>query len=30
MCERCGRPVAVERLTARPEARLCIDCATRG
>jgi RNA polymerase-binding protein DksA len=28
-CERCGRPVAGERLEARPETRLCIDCARR-
>ncbi|NUR06098.1 MAG: TraR/DksA family transcriptional regulator [Nocardioidaceae bacterium] len=26
-CERCGRPIGDERLTARPTARLCIDCA---
>ena len=29
-CERCGRPVGEARLDARPEARLCIDCARRG
>jgi DnaK suppressor protein len=29
-CERCGRPIAPERLSARPEARFCIACATRG
>lgn len=29
-CERCGRPIAEERLRARPEARLCIACASRG
>ncbi len=28
-CERCGRPIAAERLEARPEVRLCIDCARR-
>ena len=28
-CERCGRPVGDARLEARPEARLCIDCARR-
>jgi DnaK suppressor protein len=26
-CERCGRPIAAERLAARPAARTCIDCA---
>jgi DnaK suppressor protein len=26
-CLRCGRPIAAERLEARPEAELCIDCA---
>ncbi len=26
-CERCGRPIAAERLAARPAARLCITCA---
>jgi DnaK suppressor protein len=26
-CLRCGRPIAPERLEARPEAELCIDCA---
>jgi DnaK suppressor protein len=26
-CLRCGRPIAVERLEARPEAEHCIDCA---
>ena len=25
-CERCGRPIAPERLDAMPEATLCIDC----
>ena len=28
-CERCGRPIGVERLEARPSARTCIDCARR-
>ena len=27
VCQRCGRPIAVERLLARPAATLCIDCA---
>ncbi|WP_093886724.1 TraR/DksA family transcriptional regulator [Streptosporangium canum] len=27
VCESCGRPVAVERLRARPAARTCIECA---
>jgi RNA polymerase-binding protein DksA len=26
-CEACGRPIAAERLAARPTARTCIDCA---
>lgn len=26
-CVRCGEPIAPERLEARPEAALCIDCA---
>lgn len=26
-CEICGRPIAAERLAARPAARTCIDCA---
>jgi RNA polymerase-binding protein DksA len=26
-CENCGRPIAPERLAARPAARTCIDCA---
>ncbi|HEX2074615.1 MAG TPA: TraR/DksA C4-type zinc finger protein [Geodermatophilus sp.] len=26
-CEACGRPIAPERLAARPAARTCIDCA---
>lgn len=30
ICERCGRPIAAERLEARPDARLCIDCARAG
>jgi DnaK suppressor protein len=28
-CERCGRPIAAERLAARPAARTCITCAAR-
>ncbi|WP_448627880.1 TraR/DksA family transcriptional regulator [Geodermatophilus sp. URMC 64] len=28
VCETCGRPIAAERLAARPAARTCIDCAT--
>jgi DnaK suppressor protein len=28
-CERCGRPIAPERLAARPTARTCIECASR-
>ena len=27
ICETCGRPIAAERLAARPAARSCIDCA---
>jgi RNA polymerase-binding protein DksA len=27
ICEACGRPIAPERLAARPAARTCIDCA---
>lgn len=26
-CENCGQPIAAARLEAKPEARLCIDCA---
>lgn len=26
-CEDCGQPIAEARLEARPEARLCMDCA---
>jgi DnaK suppressor protein len=26
-CATCGRPIAAERLAARPAARTCIDCA---
>jgi DnaK suppressor protein len=26
-CQTCGRPIAAERLAARPAARTCIDCA---
>ena len=29
-CERCGGPIGVERLEARPTARTCIDCARLG
>jgi DnaK suppressor protein len=29
-CVGCGRPIAPERLDARPSARTCITCATRG
>ena len=29
-CERCGRPIGEDRLTARPTARTCIDCAAAG
>jgi DnaK suppressor protein len=28
-CERCGRPIAAERLAARPAAATCIGCASR-
>lgn len=28
-CERCGEPVPVERLLARPAARTCVPCASR-
>ncbi len=28
-CERCGRPIAAERLAARPAATTCIACARR-
>jgi DnaK suppressor protein len=27
-CERCGQPIAAERLAARPTARSCIGCAS--
>ena len=27
ICERCGRPIAPERLEARPTARTCVTCA---
>ena len=27
ICERCGRPIAAERLAARPFARNCVACA---
>ncbi|WP_433030613.1 TraR/DksA C4-type zinc finger protein [Actinomycetospora sp. CA-053990] len=26
VCERCGRPIAPERLEARPAARTCVTC----
>jgi DnaK suppressor protein len=26
-CASCGRPIAAERLAARPAAQLCVDCA---
>jgi len=26
VCERCGRPIAPERLEARPTARTCVSC----
>jgi DnaK suppressor protein len=29
VCERCGEPIAPERLAARPAARTCITCAGR-
>jgi RNA polymerase-binding protein DksA len=29
-CENCGRPIAPERLAARPTARTCITCAAAG
>ena len=29
LCERCGRPIAGERLAALPAARRCVDCAGR-
>jgi DnaK suppressor protein len=29
VCERCGRPIAPERLEARPVARTCVVCAPR-
>jgi RNA polymerase-binding transcription factor DksA len=28
VCETCGRPIAPERLAARPSTRTCITCAT--
>lgn len=30
ICERCGKPIAVERLEALPWAILCIDCKRKG
>ncbi|MGH9055536.1 MAG: TraR/DksA family transcriptional regulator [Acidimicrobiales bacterium] len=29
VCESCGRPIAAARLEAKPEARLCIECAAK-
>jgi len=29
ICESCSQPIATARLEARPEARLCIDCAAK-
>ncbi|HZO21670.1 MAG TPA: TraR/DksA C4-type zinc finger protein [Steroidobacteraceae bacterium] len=29
ICEECGNPIGEERLRARPEATLCIDCQRR-
>jgi DnaK suppressor protein len=29
-CESCGQPIAAGRLEARPQARTCIVCASRG
>jgi DnaK suppressor protein len=28
-CESCGRPIAPARLEAKPEARFCIECASK-
>jgi DnaK suppressor protein len=28
-CETCGQPIAPARLEAKPEARFCIDCASK-
>jgi RNA polymerase-binding transcription factor len=28
LCERCGRPIAAERLVARPAATTCVTCAS--
>ncbi len=30
LCESCGTQIPVERLEARPVARLCVPCASRG
>jgi DnaK suppressor protein len=30
ICERCGQPIAPARLAARPAARTCIACASKG
>jgi RNA polymerase-binding protein DksA len=29
VCQECGRPIPAERLEARPEATLCVDCQRR-
>ena len=29
VCERCGQAIAIERLRARPEARMCVPCLAR-
>lgn len=29
ICEHCGKPIAPERLQAKPQATLCIDCQTK-
>lgn len=29
LCERCGEPIGIERLEARPTATLCVSCAER-
>jgi RNA polymerase-binding transcription factor DksA len=29
VCQSCGRPIPAERLQARPEATLCVDCQRR-
>ncbi len=30
LCDRCGRPIGVDRLAASPAARTCIECAGSG